>query len=114
MSSAFPYLDLIGDSIHYVRAYMPVERAAFLTDQLVQDAVLMRLQVIGENLANVRRADESLFAAYDDGSWNEIIGLRNIISHGYQEIEAERIWEFLVEDLPGLERSINRALNHQS
>ena len=114
MSSALPYLVLVKESIEQVKQYMAVDRANFLGETMVQDAVLMRLQVIGGNLANIRRTDEELFAISDDGAWNEIIGLRNIISHGYQEIEAERIWEFLDRDLPELERSIDQAIQRHS
>jgi uncharacterized protein with HEPN domain len=73
---------------------------------MAKDAILMRLQVIGEALAAMRNADEEFFSTIGDESWNEIIGLRNIISHGYAVIKIERIWDFLIEDLPALATSI--------
>lgn len=66
--------------------------------------------MIGENLVNMRQIiDEKLFLALGDESWNEIIGLRNVIFHGYVTIRVERIWDFLVEDLPRLADSIESA-----
>src|SRR5688572_6324118 len=100
-------------SIEQVKQYTPVDREAFLNETLVQDAVLMRLQVIGEHLAYVGRADEPLFATSHDGVWNEVIGLRDHFAWN-QEIEPERIWEFLAKDLPELERTIDKAIQHYS
>ncbi|MEJ7902233.1 MAG: HepT-like ribonuclease domain-containing protein [Thermomicrobiales bacterium] len=76
---------------------------------MVQDAILMRLQVIGESLANMRQINEEAFLAMGDNSWSEIIGLRNIISHGYVTITMERIWDFLAEDLTAFADSIESA-----
>lgn len=55
---------------------------------MVQDAILIRLQEIGENLSRMRHLDDEAFAAAADDSWIQLNGLRNIISHGYHEIKA--------------------------
>jgi uncharacterized protein with HEPN domain len=60
----------------------------------------MRLQVIGESLMQMRRIDEDRFARHAADSWHKLIGLRNIISHGYKTIEFERIWQIITEELP--------------
>ncbi len=57
----------------------------------------------------MRDIDEETFSTVGDPTWNQIIGLRNIISHGYVTIRFERIWDFLVEDLPQLAESIESA-----
>lgn len=60
----------------------------------------MRLQQIGENLARMRHIDDDAFAAVVADSWNQLIGLRNIISHGYHQIRPEQIWQIVTEELP--------------
>ncbi len=109
MKSFKPHVEVIRDAIAHIRQYQPESRAGFLEDSMVQDAILMRLQVIGENLTNMRQIDEEAFLAMGDNSWGEIIGLRNIISHGYVTIKMERIWDFLVEDLTAFADSIESA-----
>ncbi len=109
MKSFKPHIEVICDAIFHIRQYQPESRSAFLEQTMVQDAILMRLQVIGENLASMRQIDEELFLALGDESWNEIIGLRNVISHGYVTIRFDRIWDFVVEDLPALADSIESA-----
>lgn len=109
MKSFKPHVDVIRDAILHIQRYQPANRDAFLTDPMVQDAIMMRLQVIGESLARMRQIDDEPFLAMGDESWNEIIGLRNIISHGYVTITMERIWDFLEKDLPQFARSIDAA-----
>jgi uncharacterized protein with HEPN domain len=73
---------------------------SFLDQPMAQDAIVMRLQEIGENLARMRRIDERYSAANALDTWFRLIGLRNIISHGYHLIDAEQIWQIVKEELP--------------
>ena len=47
------------------------------------DAILMRLQDIGENLAHIRDKFPEFWEQYSTDVWNNAVGLRNIISYGY-------------------------------
>lgn len=94
-----PHIELILAALRSIEQYQPEDRAAFLEHPMAQDAILMRLQEIGENLARIRRIDEEAFTAAADDSWVQIIGLRNIISHGYHQIDPEKIWQILTEEL---------------
>lgn len=94
-----PHLVLIVESIAAIERYRPDNLNQFLEDDIVQDAILMRLQVIGEHLARMRQIDEEHFDRIASASWYQVIGLRNIISHGYESIEPTRIWTYLQENL---------------
>ena len=104
-----PYLLVIRESIAAIESYRPADRETFLRSSVLRDAVLMRLQVIGENLVQVRRIDEDVFQQQAADSWHKLIGLRNIISHGYTTIEFERIWQIITEELPAFAASIDTA-----
>lgn len=101
-----PHLLIIRESIAAIESYRPPDKVAFLADALAQDAILMRLQVIGEHLAGMRRIDEARFAEVAPEAWYQIIGLRNIISHGYETIDFERIWERIAYGLPEVKASL--------
>lgn len=101
-----PYLELIRESVEAIEKYCPPNKETFLASPLLQDAVLMRLQVIGENLAAIRRIDNSRFAEVADDSWYQVIGLRNIIPHGYETIDFNRIWRIISDELPALTASL--------
>lgn len=105
-----PYLAVIRESITAIEGYRPADREMFLASPMLQDAVLMRLQVIGENLVQVRRIDEHAFQQQAVDSWYKLIGLRNIISHGYTTIEFERIWQIIDEELPSFATTIDAAV----
>lgn len=91
---------LIQRALTHIEHYRPDDKAQFLAQPMAQDAILMRLQVIGENLAQIRRLDDLAYLDMAHDSWNKLIGLRNIISHGYDTIDVEEIWQIVTEELP--------------
>lgn len=59
----------------------------------VLDACIMRLQVISETIKAVDdKTHQTLFVAYPEVPWRKVIGLRNIISHEYSNIDYDIIW----------------------
>lgn len=77
-----PYLRVIQASVEAIEKYRPPDKETFLASPVLQDAVLMRLQVIGENLAQMRALDDEIFERQAADSWNQDIGLRHIILTG--------------------------------
>ena len=75
-----PHLEVIRASLTAIAGCRPADKVAFLESPLLQDAILMRLQVIGENLAAMRRIDESRFAEAIGDTGYQVIGLRSVIS----------------------------------
>lgn len=104
--SFLPHIQLIRAALGRIQQDQPADEVAFLSRPMVQDAILMRLQEIGENLSRMRHLDDEAFAAAADDSWIQLNGLRNIISHGYHEIKAEQIWQIITEELPAFAASI--------
>ena len=66
----------------------------------------MRLQVIGRTLVAMRRSTGSASLAGAPDAWYKLIGLRNIISHGYKTINHERIWSMIADGLTELGASL--------
>ena len=86
MKQPRPYLLNVLSSIDAIRNYKPDNEAAFLKNAMSQDAILMRLQDVGENLIHVRDIFPEFWEANATEAWNKVIGLRIIISHAYGEI----------------------------
>ena len=61
----------------------------------------MSLLQIGE-LA--RHLTTEFKAAHADIPWRNIIGLRNVVVHGYGQLDMETIWATITEDIPELYR----------
>lgn len=106
--SVEPHLVIIRESLRAIDSYRPENRETFLQSPALQDAILMRLQVIEEQVARLRRLDENWFAGIADPSWFQVIGLRNVIAHGYETIEPDIIWKILSDDLILFKASLAR------
>jgi len=91
--SVKPHLLHISDTLQVIKDYTPNSYEEFMSDRNAQDATLMRLQDIGEQLSRIRDSFPQFYEQHSIDSWNKLIGLRNIISHGYREIEFNIIWD---------------------
>lgn len=78
-----------------------------LDDQLVIDAVCMRLAAGIEALAALPPEDrDSLFGT----DWQLMWGMRNRIAHGYLLVEPQIVKMTIDHDIPGIVASITREL----
>jgi uncharacterized protein with HEPN domain len=109
-NSPQPNLKFILDTLETIRKYTPNNKDAFMNDPNAQDATLMRLQDIGEQLARIRDRFPDFYEQYDSDEWHKIIGLRNIISHGYREIDFEIIWDIVTNMLADFTAGITRLI----
>jgi uncharacterized protein with HEPN domain len=109
-----PHLSYILETINIIETHTPKDPDSFQNDKNAQDASLMRLQDIGEQIARLRSNFKEFYDVHHSESWNKMIGLRNIISHGYREIEFNIIWDIIFSKLPELRSEIEKALNSAS
>ena len=71
----------------------------FASDKDYFNSVCMSLLQIGE-LANHLTIDFK--AEYTDIPWKNIIGLRNVVVHGYGQLDMEVVWATVTDDIPDL------------
>jgi uncharacterized protein with HEPN domain len=103
-----PYILNMLDTLETMHKYTPENRDEFMADPNAQDATLMRLQDIGEQLSRVRDQFPEFYEMYHDESWYKLIGLRNIISHGYREIDFEIVWDIIHDKLAAFEAHLQK------
>lgn len=72
---------------------------SFEADAQLQAAVTYRIQTIGEAAAHL---SAGFRAAHPQVAWRRIIGMRNILVHGYAEVDPIILWQAVREDLPPL------------
>ena len=87
-------------SIEHIETYtdgLNFER--FAATSQIQHAVLFNFQIIGE-AAN--KLDASFRSANPAVPWSLMIGMRNVIVHGYFIINLQIIWKTITEELPRL------------
>ena len=79
-----------------------------MRDIQCQDAVIRRLEIIGEA---ARRISDETRADYPNIPWREIIGMRNIVIHEYDDIDLDTVFKTAKKDLPSLIVSIEQIMN---
>ena len=82
----------------------------FKADVEKQDAVIRRLEIIGEA---VKGLPDELQSKYSDVPWRDIAGARDIMIHEYFRIDLELAWEMVQDDLPPLAAEVRRILAEQ-
>ena len=74
------------------------------------DAISMRLQFVGESLKKVEKFDNKFFESYPKTDWSKIINFRDFISHHYDMVNHEIIFDICKEHIPKLKIEIERIL----
>lgn len=65
---------------------------------------------MGENLSKIRQHFPALYEEHHTESWHRLIGLRNVISHGYAEIDMGVVWAIIDTYLDLLVEELNEIL----
>ncbi len=94
-------IQLIGD---YTREG---GKEAFLTEPLVQDAVLRRVETLAEAAGKL---SDAVKARHQEIPWRAVVGFRNIAAHAYLDLLAERAWEIVDRYLPPLLEAVEAEL----
>lgn len=100
-------LTYIRDAIDLVHRRTRIGKDAFLYDVDVQDAVLWRLETLAEA---TNRLPGELKARHPEIRWRAIYGFRNIVAHGYLDLQIDRVWEIIENHLPVLRDVVEEEL----
>lgn len=83
-----------------VQAYTQgVTAQQFYGDEELQDAVMRRIQIIGEA---ARKVSQDFRQSHPRIPWAQIIGMRNTLVHLYFRVIPERVWEVVEKNIPAL------------
>jgi uncharacterized protein with HEPN domain len=75
------------------------------------DAICMQLIAIGESVKHLDRiTDGALLNRYPAIEWKRIMGMRDVISHHYFDLDAETVYAVCASHLPALSRTIDQIL----
>ena len=79
----------------------------FVKNEMVVDAVIRNLEIVGEAARNI---PEEVRSKYSNIPWKRVVGFRNIVIHGYFDVDLEIVWVIAKERLPELKPQIKRML----
>ncbi len=102
------YLDHILEAIERIERYTAdMVETAFLDSELVQDAVIRNIEIIGEAANNVMRVDPEFATRNDHIPWTIMYTMRNRVAHGYDKVDVGVVWKTIQRDLPQLYRDVH-------
>jgi uncharacterized protein with HEPN domain len=102
------YLDDIASSCAKIMRYTAgLTFEAFLENELVYDAVLRNLEIIGEAAKNV---PPDVRDRYPTTEWRKIAGLRDVLAHAYFGLEDATLWDTVEHKVPSLLEQIQQII----
>ena len=110
MQRDYEYLLDIFEAGKIIREYVSKKsRDDFLRDSLCQDAVIRRLEIIGEA---ARRISEKTQQSFPELPWGEMIGMQNRLIHKYDDLDVEILWDTVTRDIPDLIEKLDPILKN--
>lgn len=80
----------------------------FREDRILQLAVERQFEIIGEAFYRLRKVEPGVLEGFPEHV--AIVGLRNVIAHGYDAIDYERLMDIARNDVPVLVEKAAKAL----
>ena len=105
------FLNHILESIGLIEEYVKgVDEGEFGEVSVVHDAVLRRLEIIGEATKNI---PSDIKKKHPEVPWNLMAGMRDVLIHEYFGVKSTTIWETIKFDLPKLKPIIKKIIKEQ-
>ncbi|MCW3121377.1 MAG: hypothetical protein JWQ38_869 [Flavipsychrobacter sp.] len=102
------YLELINKGIERILGYIgDADEEVFLRDNMMKDACLMQLVVIGESGGKVSEENKNRFKEVE---WQLMKAARNFFAHAYEHTDWVRVYDTIKTILPDLKPRIEHII----
>lgn len=94
------------EAIQRTKEYANRGRNQFFQDEDTQQLVVHNLEHVVESADHLSQHFKKDCMAID---WSGLSRIRTLIIHQYAEVNSKRVWEFVRDELPLIERALVRA-----
>jgi uncharacterized protein with HEPN domain len=77
-------------------------------ERLLELSLVRLIEIVGEAAARVSPKGRRTFQGIP---WKEVIGMRNRLIHGYDQVDLDVLWDTIEDDLPPLILRLETSLN---
>ena len=108
MKGDIAYIDHILLCISKIQEYTKdLQQADFIKNEMVQDAVIRNIEIIGEA---TKKISSDLKSQYREIPWREMSGMRDKLIHDYMGVDVDVAWRTIQDGIP-LIRSVIQNIN---
>jgi len=94
-------------AITSIESYTVQSYDTFLEDPKVQDAIMFNLVIMGEA---AHKISDEFQEKHPEIPWASIIGTRNVIVHGYDQVKLQIVWDIIQHNIIPLKKSLIRLI----
>ena len=107
------YIDLMLESVEriesrFLQIRLPGEFVQSADGITLLDAISMRLQVVGESVRKIQKMNPSFLEPYSEVEWDKIARFRDLVSHHYDQVDHEIIYDICKVHIPRLKHSLKK------
>ena len=100
--------DMIGSCEKIGTWTRGLDRDAFIADDMVHDATLRNLELIGEAATHV---PDAIRNAHPEIPWRAVVGVRDRLARGYPGIDDDAVWSIVRDRVPALPLALRSLLS---
>jgi uncharacterized protein with HEPN domain len=94
------YLSHILQAIERIERHTEdVDEMGFLASELIQDAVVRNIEIVGEAANNIQKVDAAFAATHNEIPWEVMSAMRTRLAHGSDKVDFEIVWKTVQRDL---------------
>lgn len=103
------YVEHVLEAISRISTYCEdIDELNFLSNKLIQDAVIRNFEVIGEASSNIDRLFPEFLQAHPQLPLIDAYEMRNALAHGYFKVDLKIVWDTIQKHLPALYVELSR------
>ena len=84
-------------------------RADLEVNRLLAFGLVKLIEIVGEAASKVTREFQT---AHPEIPWRNIVGMRHVLVHDYDQIDLDVVWEVVTTDLPALVDALQPLMPH--